>query len=77
MIEKYLTVLSILIVSHGFCIFPYVFIMRKTRFAHKGRSFILNKLFGSYSKNTWIIFWLSVLWIIVYFFDFIRNFING
>lgn len=74
--EKYLTVLSFLVVFRGLFILPYVFIMRRTKFAHKGREFLLNRFLGSYDINTWRIFWAALLWLIVFFFSHILTYVN-
>lgn len=77
MIENYITTLSIIIIIRGLFIHPYLFIMRRTKLKTKGRRFFLNKWLSTYNDNTWKMFWLSALWLIVKYFDFIKGFYNA
>ena len=77
MIENYITVLSIIIIIRGLFIHPYLFIMRKTNLKTKGRHFFFNKVLANYTEKTWLFFWLSALWLIVKYFDFIKGFYNA
>ena len=73
MIEKYLTVLSIIIILRVIFSYPYYFVLRRTKFANKSGKLFLTKFFAI-SELSWILFWLATLWLIVYFYDFLINF---
>lgn len=67
MFEKYFTVMAFFIVARGLCIFPYIYILRRTNLKYKNGAFILNRWFNSYDTNTWRIFWSAVLWLVIFY----------
>ena len=75
MFEKYFTIMSFLIVARGLCIFPYIYILRRTNLRYKNGAFILNRWFNSYDTNTWRIFWSAILWLIIFYFQYICKFV--
>lgn len=77
MIELYLTVLSFLIFFKGLISFVYYIIFVKTKYIRLGINFYPNKLLHITNKNYWPWFWLSGLWLSVYYFDFIKQIIRG
>lgn len=72
--SDFVTALSFIFVLKGFLTHPYTFFMRRTRLAHKGRSFVLNNFLGSLDKYTRKLFWFSVLWLIIKYQDLLRGF---
>ncbi len=75
MVKDYFTIMAVLIVIRGLFIPIYIFISKRTKLKNKNSDFILNKWFNSYNSNTWRIFWASMLWLIVFFFQYIRAFV--
>lgn len=66
----FITVLALLVILRFILKGPYKFILKRpgfTRVRKQGSGFILNRIFifGYKTENTW--FWLSVLWLFVYF----------
>lgn len=74
MIEDYFAVIAFLICLRGLIIFPYLYVQRRTNLQNLGRTFKFNAWFGSYSKDTWKIFWLSLIWLIVYYFNYTETY---
>ena len=73
----FINILSIYFILDGILSFIYPKILNKTSLRNKGRKFILTRLFGTSTINTWRLFYLSALWLIVYYFDFIKEIIKG
>lgn len=57
--------LAIYFIINGIMSYLYPKILRKTKYRHKGRKFILTRLFGTSSAWTWRLFWGSLLFIII------------
>lgn len=72
MIERYITVCAIVIIIRILLILFYVPIMQNTSLAQKGRKFFFNRYFGSTNDNTWRMFYASLLWLIVYYYESIK-----
>jgi len=76
MIEIYITVLASIFVIHVLFTSCYLLTGRKFKKLTRDNTFILTRFFR-YKNHNWKIFWLSVLWLLVYFFEYIKNYVLG
>ena len=63
----FITTLSVFIVFKNLLIFGYNRIIKNTKIKDKRHDYLITRLFGKYDK--FMYFWLSVLWLCVFFFD--------
>jgi hypothetical protein len=73
--EIYITAVSVWLIVNGLLTFVFPKIINLSIFRNKSRKFILIRLFGTSSKETWWGFYLSLLWLslqIAKYFGFIK-----
>lgn len=76
MIETYITVIAFLFVFHVLITSIYLFSGKKYKKLTCDNRFFFTRFF-QYKNHNWKLFWLSVLWLIVYYFDFLEELIRG
>lgn len=75
-IERFITVLSILFILHVLFTSGYLLTGKKYKKLTRDNGFILTRFF-QHKQMTWKLFCLSVLWVIIYYFDFIKELLKG
>lgn len=72
MIEAFITVMSVIIIIKGVCNLVYFPIIKKY---FNQKTYKFSHFFQFTSMNFWYLFYMSILWLIVYYFDFIKEYV--
>jgi len=68
----YINILSFYFIFSGIIKFIYPWVMDKIIFKNINRKFLLTRVFGTTTINTWRLLYASLLWLIVYYFNEIK-----